>query len=266
MGGGYLLLAGAQCLELWEINRLNPAAPRGINEANIAGSVVLAVGIVLFVRALPFRRTATAAGPAFRLLASAGGLLAAGQLAVASAEAKTATPTALVIVVVISAAGYAAIAAGWWAWSRAASVQPSGSAALRRDWPIRRRVTQVALALGYVLFGLADVLTAQRHQHADATFQFGTLLRAVGFGIAAIGHWQLVAALAWLTTAQAARAGMALLGVGAGILAVAPYLAGTMPSAPSNTQAFAYLAIAVGWIGWAAAEVGASRRGPRRST
>ena len=117
-----------------------------------------------------------------------------------------------------------------------------------------------------MLFALADVLTAQRHQHADATFQFGTLLRAVGFGIAAIGHWQLVAALAWLATAQAARAGMALLGVGAGILAVAPYLVGTMPSAPSTTQAFAYLAIAVGWLGWAAAEVGARRRGPRRRT
>ena len=182
----------------------------------------------------------------------------------ASAEAKTTIPTALVIVVVISAAGYAALAAGWWVWSRAASVQPRGSAALRRDWPIRRRLTQVALALGYVLFALADVLTAQRHQHADATFQVGTLLRAGGFVIAAIGHWQLVAALAWLPTAQAARAGMALLGVGAGILAAAPYLAGTVPSAPSNTQALAYLAIAVGWIGWAAAEVGASRRGHRR--
>jgi hypothetical protein len=98
-------------------------------------------------------------------------------------------------------------------------------------------------------------------------FQFGTLMRAVGFGIAAIGHWQLVAALAWLTTARAARTGLGLLGIGAGILAVAPYLPGTMPSAPSSVQALAYLAIAVGWLGWAAAGVAASARsGFRRRT
>lgn len=268
LGGGYLLLAGAQCLELWEVGRLNQAAPRGTIEASIAGSVLLAVGVVLFVRALPFRRTAADAGMAFRLLAIAGGLVAVGQLAVASAEAKTAIPRTLVLVVVISAAGYVAIAAGWWAWYRAAAEQRRRlSASSRRGWPVRRQLTQVALASGYALFTLADVLTAQRHPHADAAFQLGTLVRAVGFAVAAIGHWQLVAALAWLTTAKAARTGLGLLGIGVGVLAVAPYLAGGVPSAPVSIQAAAYLALAVGWLGWAAAGVGVDERtGARRRT
>ncbi len=253
LGGGYLLLAASQCLELWEINRLEPAASRAPIEATIVGSVLLAVGAVLFARALPFRRSATAAWPAFRLLAISEGLLAVGQLAVAWSEARTALPTALVVALVLSAAGYGAVAAGWWAWSRAASVQRARSAGLRRDWPIRRRVTQVALASGYALFALAEVLAAQRHQHADTTYQFGTLSRAVGFGVASIGHWQLVAALAWLTTAQAARTGMALLGVAACVLAVAPYLTMPMPQAAVDVQAVAYLAVAAGWLGWAAA-------------
>ena len=81
--------------------------------------------------------------------------------------------------------------------------------------------------------------------------------RAGGFGVAALGHWQLVAALAWLTTARPACAPLALLGLGGGILAVAPYVSGAMPAAPVSIQAIAYLAIAVGWLGWAAAGVGA---------
>ena len=75
--------------------------------------------------------------------------------------------------------------------------------------------------------------------------------RAGGFGVAALGHWQLVAALAWLTTARAACAPLALLGLGGGILAVAPYVSGAMPAAPVSIQAIAYLAATeLAWWAW----------------
>jgi hypothetical protein len=254
LGGGYVLFAVAQCLQLWEVHRLNPVAPHGTTEASIAASVFFAVGVVLFAGAL-FPHTAAVAGPAFRLLAIAGGLLAAGQLAVAADQARHAIPKILVLATVIIAAGYGAIAAGWWAWYRAASGlrRRRRAAASPGDWPLRRRVTQVALASGWGLFALSAVVLIMTQKHAGPAFVFGTLIRAVGFGIAAIGHWQLVVVLAWIWTAQAARSGLVLLGVGGCIAAVAPYLTGTKPPAKVSIQALAYLAIGVGWLVWAVA-------------
>jgi hypothetical protein len=256
LGGGYVLFAVAQCLQLREVNRLNPGANHGTTEASMAASVVFAVGVVLFVGGLNLRRTAAVAGPAFGLVAIASGLLAAGQLAVAADQARHAIPRILVLITVIGAAGYAAIAAGWWVWSRAASEQGRRrtTAASGGHWPMSRRMTQIALASGWALFALSTVVMIVTHGHAvGATVVFGLLIRVVGFGVAAIGHWQLVAVLAWISTAQAARSGLVLLGIGACIAAVAPYLAGTMPPAAVSIQAIAYLAIGVGWLVWAAA-------------
>jgi hypothetical protein len=47
--------------------------------------------------------------------------------------------------------------------------------------------------------------------------------------------------------------GIAPLGIGGCILAVVPYLAGTMPPAALNIQAVASLALGLGWLVWAAA-------------
>jgi hypothetical protein len=255
LGGGYVLIAFGRCLQLWEVNRLNPRAPHGPAEAGIAAYLLVALGVVLFVNALDFRGTATVARPAFRVLALAGGLLAVGELAAASAEARQGIPRILVLVSVIAAAGDAAIACGWGVWSRAASQRGPlrSTASSQGDWPIPRRVTQVALASAYALYALSDVVTVVRHRHVGATLVFGRLTHALGYGIAAIGHWQLVAVLAWISIAQAARKGLVLLGIGGCALAVAPYLAGTMPPAALHIQALASLALGLGWLVWAAA-------------
>jgi hypothetical protein len=255
LGGGYVLIALARCLQLWEVNRLNPAAPRGPDEAGIAAYVLFALGIVLFVGALDFGRTATVAGPAFRLLAIAGCLLAVGELAVAADEARNGPPKLLVLVAVMAAAGDAAIAYGWWVWSRAASERGRRRtvAASRADWPTPRRVTQVSLASAFALYAVSDVVTIVTHGQAGPTRTFGLLVHAVGYGIDAMGHWQLVGLLAWISIAQAARRGLVLLGIGGCILAVAPYLAGTTPPAALSIQALASLALGVGWLVWAAA-------------
>jgi hypothetical protein len=255
LGGGYVLFALARCLQLWEVNRLNPAAPRGPLEAEIAAYAVVAVGIVLFVGALDSGGIATVAGTAFRVLAVAGCLMAVGEFAVAADEARLRVPTILVLVTVIAAAGEAAIAYGWWAWSRATS-QPDRrrtTAASRESWPTPRRVTQVALASAYALYALSDVVTLATHEAAGPTRTFGLLVHAVGYGTSAIGHWQLVGVLAWISIAQAARSGLVLLGIGGCILAVVPYLAGAMPPAALNIQAVASLAVGLGWLVWAAA-------------
>jgi hypothetical protein len=255
LGGGYVLIAFGRCLELWDANRLDPRAPRGPAEAGIAAYLLFALGVVLFVNGLDFRRTAVTARPAFRLLALAGGFLAVGELAAAWTEARQGISTILVLVSVIAAAGDAVIAGGWGVWSRAASQRGPlrSTASSRGDWPLLRRVTQVALALAYALYALSDVVTLARHPHAGATLAFARLTHALGYGIAALGHWQLVAVLVWISVAQAARKGLVLLGIGGCILAVAPYLAGTMPPAATNIQALASLALGVGWLVWAAA-------------
>jgi len=255
LGGGYILIALAHCLQLWEVNRLNPGAPRGTVEAEIAAYLFLALGIVLFVGALDFRHTATVAGPAFRLLAVAGCLLAVGELAVAVDEARHGPPKILVLVTVVAAAGEAAIAYGWWVWSRAASERGRRrtTAASRGDWPTPRRVTQVCLASAFAFYAVSDVVTVLTHGQAGPTRTFGLLVHVVGYGTAAIGHWQLVGLLAWISIARAARRGLVLLGIGGCILAVAPYLAGMTPPAALTIEALGSLALGVGWLVWAAA-------------
>jgi hypothetical protein len=254
LGGGYALHAVAQCLLLWEVNRLNPAAPHGPAEAGIAAYLFFAVGVVLFVGALDFHGTAIVAGPAFRLLAIAVGLLAAGELATAVADAQHDVPTILVLAVVLTAAGDAAVACGWWLWHRAGSQrsQRRTKAATKPDWPIARRVTQVALASAYALYALADFVSLVTHGHAGAIRAGGLVIHAGGYGLSAVGHWQLVAALAWIAVARAARSGLVLLGLGGCVLAIVPYLGGTVPAATS-IQAVASLALGIGWLVWASA-------------
>jgi len=140
-------------------------------------------------------------------------------------------------------------------WSRATS-QPGKrrrTAASRDAWPTPRRVTQVALASAFALYALSDVVTIVTHGQAGATRITGLLIHMVGNGIDALGHWQLVALLAWIAVAQAARRGLLLLGIGGCLLAVAPYLTGTMPPAVVNIEALGSLALGVGWLVWSAA-------------
>jgi hypothetical protein len=263
LGGGYLLHAVAQCLQLWELNRLAPEAPRGPAEAGICAYILLALGVVLFVGALDFRGTAVVAGSAFRLLAIGAGLLAAGELTAAAAEAQHDNPTILVLVLVITAVGDAAVAGGWWAWHRAGSVhgRRQRTAASRADWPTARRVTQVALASAFALYALSDVVSLVTHPRGGPIRGIGLLIHTGGSGVAAVGHWQLVAALAWFAVARAARSGLVLLGLGGCVLAVVPYLAGTLsPPAALGIEALGSLALGVGWLVWAsAARVGADQ-------